>query len=130
MAATQPQAGPASGTIDRLRNFLFVKLRWGEPSMSASAAFLEVSVTSSPPERPRVAPRLNAEAELLHLLEEIPTWPDAMLVHMHKRFVSSRLFRVHHDPNGPLTKRAERLRDAALAEMRVRGLQAPPDTDA
>lgn len=98
--------------------------------MSASSALVEVSVTSSPPERPRVAPRLNAEAELLSLLEEIPTWSDAMLVHMHKRFVSSRLFRVHHAPNGPLTRQAERLRDATIAEMGVRGLQVPPQADA
>lgn len=96
--------------------------------MTACAAFVEVPVTIMPPERPRVAPRLKAESELRSLLEEIPGWPDAMLVHMHKRFSTSRLFRVHHDPAGPLTARAEALRDAALAEMERRGLQAlPPD---
>ena len=95
--------------------------------MSAGAAYLEVPVTTRPPERMLVVPRQKAEAELQSLLDEISTWPDAMLEHMHKRVSTSRLFRVRHDPEGPLTARAETLRDAALAEMQLRGLQALPD---
>ncbi|AEQ52187.1 hypothetical protein KKY_2178 [Pelagibacterium halotolerans B2] len=71
-----------------------------------------------------MAPRSSAESELSALLDEIPSWPDAMLVHMHKRFGTSRLFRVHHDPDGPLTQRALTLRAAAFEEMSRRGLEA------
>jgi hypothetical protein len=71
-----------------------------------------------------VAPRPSAETELLALLDEIAGWPDVMLVHMHKRFGTSRLFRVHHDPDGPLTEHAMTLRAAALEEMTRRGLEA------
>lgn len=93
--------------------------------MTAYAAYVEVPVNKTPPRHPLVAPRLNADSELLALLEEIPSWPDAMLVHMHKRFSTSRLFRVRHEPDGPLTERAAALRDAAFAEMERRGLRAP-----
>ena len=70
-----------------------------------------------------------AESELQALLDEIPTWPDAMLVHMHERFGTSRLFRVHHDPEGPLTASAEKLRAAAREEMERRGLPTPSEDE-
>ncbi len=92
--------------------------------MTAYAAYVEVSVTKTPIRHPLVAPRASAETELSALLDEIPGWPDAMLVHMHKRFGTSRLFRVHHDPDGPLTASALTLRAAALEEMDRRGLEA------
>lgn len=69
----------------------------------------------------------RAEAELQALLTEIPTWDDALLVHMHKRYGASRLFRVHHAPDGPLTPRAQTLLAAVEAEMHRRGL-APDQT--
>ena len=92
--------------------------------MTAYAAYVEVSVKKTPPRHPLVAPRSSAETELLALLDEIPGWPDAMLVHRHKRFGTSRLFRVHHDPDGPLTEHAMTLRAAARDEMSRRGLDA------
>lgn len=130
MATTQPQALPVRGTLHWLRHFPFLrKIRWGEPAITAYAAYVEVSVTKTPPRHPLVAPRSSAETELLALLDEIPSWPDAMLVHMHKRFGTSRLFRVHHDPEGPLTERALTLRAAALDEMGRRGLEALADDE-
>ncbi len=90
--------------------------------MTMIATYVDLPVTNMPPERPRVPPRTNADSELRALLEEIPTWPDAMLIHMHERFGTSRLFRVRHDPAGELTERAKQLRDAAYHEMTVRGL--------
>lgn len=97
--------------------------------MTACAAYVEVSVTKTPPRGPLVAPRSTAESELRALLDEIPTWPDAMLVHMYRRFGSSRLFRIHHDPNGPLTDSARKLRAAALEEMERRGLPIPSEDE-
>lgn len=72
-----------------------------------------------------VPPRARAETELQALLAEIPTWDDAMLAHMHRRYGESRLFRVHHAPDGPLTERAQALRAAVEAEMAQRGLPLP-----
>lgn len=95
--------------------------------MPAYAAHVEVSVTKTPPRRPRVAARSSAESELYALLEEISTWDDAMLLHMHERFSTSRLFRVRYRPDGPLTERAIILRNAAQAEIDVRGLNPPAD---
>jgi len=95
--------------------------------MPAYAAHVEVSVTKTPPRRPLVAARSSAESELYALLEEISTWEDAMLLHMHKRFSTSRLFRVRYMPDGPLTERAIMLRNAAQAEIEVRGLNPPSD---
>jgi hypothetical protein len=123
MPATLPQELPARGTTDWLRHFPFLrKFRWGEPVMTAGAAYLEVSVTKPPLLRPLVTPRASAEGELKSLLDEIPTWSDTMLVHMHKRFATSRLFRVHHDPQGALTARAVTLRAAVGDELSRRGL--------
>jgi len=98
--------------------------------MAACAAYVEVSVTKTPPRAPLVAPRPTAEAELRALLDEIPSWPDAMLTHMHERFGASRLFRVHHDPDGPLTGHARILRAAAREEMARRGLPTPSEDEA
>lgn len=129
MAATQPQASFARGTLDWLRHFSFLRnLRWGKPAMTAGTAYVDISVTKPPLRHPLVAPRSSAEDELKALLEEISTWSDTMLVHMHKRFGTSRLFRVHHDPEGELTDRAMALRAEALAEMERRGI-APLDED-
>ena len=117
-----------SGTLNRLRHFPDVwKIRWGKPVMASCAAYVEVSVTNTPPRPSRVAPRSSAESELQALLDEIPTWPDAMLAHMYTRFGSSRLFRLHHDAEGPLTERAQQLRFAALCELERRGLEIPSD---
>ncbi|WP_147276054.1 hypothetical protein [Pelagibacterium lacus] len=85
-------------------------------------------MTTRPPEPPRIAPRSKSESEMRALLDEIPSWPDAMLLHMHKRFATSRLFRVHHDPHGPLTERAVLLRDAAGTEIALRGLSPLAET--
>lgn len=127
MVTTQPQTNLANGFFDWLRTFsVLEKVRWGSLSSSAPLAVLDGPVTTMPPERPRVAPRLDAEAELKSLLDEIPAWPDSMLIHMHKRFTTSRLFRVHHEPGGPLTGRAEILRDATRSEMDRRGLSQIP----
>lgn len=90
--------------------------------MTAGTAYVDISVTKPPLRHPLVAPRSSADDELKALLVEIPTWPDTMLVHMHKRFGTSRLFRVRHDPAGELTERAKTLRDAAFAEMERRGI--------
>ena len=95
--------------------------------MTASVAYLEVSVTKPPLRHPLVTPRSSAEDELKSLLDEIPTWSDTMLVHMHKRFATSRLFRVHHDPNGALTDRAVTLRAAVGDELARRGLPLSAD---
>lgn len=91
-------------------------------SLAAHAAYVEVSVTNIPPNGRRVRPRPEAQAELEALLDEIPNWSDDMLVHMHKRFGESRLFRVRHAPDGPLTSRARILLNATRAEMILRGL--------
>lgn len=90
--------------------------------MTAGTAYVDISVTKPPIRHPLVAPRSSADGELKALLDEIPTWSDTMLVHMHKRFGTSRLFRVHHAPDGELTERAKTLRAAALEEMDRRGL--------
>lgn len=117
-----------SGTLNRLRHFSDIwKIRWGKPVMASCAAYVEVSVTNTPPRPSRVAPRSSAQSELQALLDEIPTWPDAMLTHMYTRFGSSRLFRLHHDADGPLTERAQQLRFAALCELERRGLEIPSD---
>ncbi|WP_196257932.1 hypothetical protein [Pelagibacterium limicola] len=71
-----------------------------------------------------VRPRPQAQAELQALLDEIPQWDDEMLLHMHKRYSESRLFRVHHAADGELTERAKLLLDATGAELAVRGLFA------
>ncbi len=92
-------------------------------SLAARAAYVEVSVINTPPNGRLVRPRAEAQSELQSLLDEIPHWSDDMLVHMHKRFGESRLFRVHHAPDGELTERARILLQAARAEMLVRGLR-------
>lgn len=74
-------------------------------------------------EKPLVSPRPQADAELAELLLEIAGWDDHMLTHMHGRFSTSRLFRVHHEPDGPLTPHAERLLAETRAEMARRGLE-------
>ncbi|WP_157970149.1 hypothetical protein [Pelagibacterium sediminicola] len=79
-------------------------------------------MTKSPPHGRRIAPRAEAEAELRALLDEIPQWPDDMLMHMHRRYGESRLFRVHHAPDGVLTERARTLLNATRSEMMLRGL--------
>lgn len=76
---------------------------------------------------PLIPPRKAAGAEFDALLSEITTWTDEMLVHMYARFGTSRLFRVHHDPEGPLTDRAIILRYACRDEMERRGLPVPED---
>lgn len=93
-------------------------------SLAAHAAYVEVSVTNIPPDGRLVPPRPAAQAELQALLDEIPQWPDDMLLHMHKRFAESRLFRVHHAADGPLTDRARILLHATKAEIILRGLDA------
>ena len=75
-----------------------------------------------PPNRSLVAPRAQAESELRALLDEIPTWSDAMLLHMHHRFGTGRLFRVRHGTEEVLTEGAKRLRMAARDEIDRRGL--------
>lgn len=96
-------------------------------SLASRAAYVEVSVTKSPPDGRRIAPRAEAEAELRALLDEIPQWPDDMLVHMHRRYGESRLFRVHHAPDGALTERARTLLNATRTEMMLRGLTIRDD---
>ncbi|WP_127145274.1 hypothetical protein [Pelagibacterium montanilacus] len=64
----------------------------------------------------------RADRELVELLAEIPKWDNKRLTYMHRRFTESRLFRVHHNPEGPLTPRAQKLLNAARFEMEVRGL--------
>lgn len=96
-------------------------------SLVSRAAYVEVSVTNSPPKGRRIAPRAKAQAELQALLDEIPQWPDDVLVHMHRRYAESRLFRVHHAADGELTERARSLLDATHAEMALRGLTMKDD---
>lgn len=116
------------GTLNRLRHFPDIwDVWWGKPVMASCTAYLDVSVTDFSPRRPLVPPRSSAASELQALLEEIPTWSDTMLTHMYKRFGSSRLFRLHHRVDGPLTERAQQLRFAALAELERRGLKIPSD---
>jgi hypothetical protein len=91
-------------------------------SLAARAAYVEVSVTNIPPDGRRISPRPQAQAELQALLDEIPLWSDDILLHMHRRFAESRLFRVHHAADGPLTDRARILLHATRAEIILRGL--------
>lgn len=91
-------------------------------SLASRAAYVEVSVIKSPSDGRRIAPRAEAQAELKALLDEIPQWPDDVLVHMHRRYGESRLFRVHHAADGELTERARTLLNATHTEMMLRGL--------
>lgn len=129
MGTTQPQ--PLSVSVSEwFRAFTQLgKAPRRDFSATAQSAAVEAEVKLDTPQRPKIAPRGKADAELAALLAEIPTWPDSMLVHMHKRFATSRLFRRRHDPRGPLTDRALVLRHAALAEIQRRGLQAMPVED-
>lgn len=76
----------------------------------------------------KIAARPGAEHEMTALLAEIPTWDDALLAYMYRRFATSRLFRVHHRPDGALTARAQQLLARAEAELEARGLPVP-ETD-
>lgn len=94
-------------------------------TMSAGAVFVEVSESFMPPDIPLVPPRRGADTEFEALLAEIPSWDDHTLLHMYRRFGESRLFRMHHLPENPLTERTQRLLAAAQAEILARGLQGP-----
>jgi hypothetical protein len=91
-------------------------------SLATRAAYVEVSVINTPSNGRHIRPRASAQAELEALLGEIPQWSDEVLLHMHRRFGESRLFRVHHAPDGQLTDRTRILLHATRAEMILRGL--------
>ena len=77
----------------------------------------------------RVPKRAEADVEARKLLAEIPDWDDRLLLYMHRRFRTSRLFRLHHRPEGEMTPMAAQLLATADAEIARRNLAALPDTD-
>jgi len=78
---------------------------------------------------PRIPRRAAAAAEIDALLAEIPTWDDHLLLHMHRRYLTSRLFRVRYDPQGELTPAARRLLITVEEEIARRALDPLPIDD-
>lgn len=132
-----PPISPEIMKFLRQWNFWSFQIFLGKPSVeatgmgiSAGAVFVEVSESFMPPNTPLVPPRRGADLELDALLTEIPSWDDHTLLHMHRRYGESRLFRVHHQPESPLTERAQRLLAAVDTELERRGLSVEPDGNA
>lgn len=74
----------------------------------------------------RIPRRAAATAEIDALLAEIPTWDDRLLLHMHRRYLTSRLFRVRYNPEAELTPAARRLLITVEEEIARRNLEPLP----
>ncbi len=147
MPPTQPQAmaysalngGPLGGALGYILyvcewNFRRYQMltgkflcRLGGSWVSAGAAVAEVRLPPMASKMSTINPRAAARSELDTLLSEISGWDNTILIHMYKRFATSRLFRVRHDMSAPMTEHAICLREAAKAEIQRRGLALPDE---